>query len=186
MTVEVILLPRPRLVQAVSAEGPSLVSETKPEILGERREYRLPPASPGARATELDRALNELRRLLGRATPDSDVSLKMSLSLSAPAPAAMAQDGSLADYLARVRARIESQKAYPSIARQLRFEGRVLLRTLIRADGTVGDASVLASAGEHLDRAALAAVRRAAPFPSPTELGLDSVTVEVPIAYVLR
>jgi len=73
-----------------------------------------------------------------------------------------------ADYFDMVRMKIESRKKYPDTARKRQIEGRVEVEFSLGVDGNVTDVSVKkTSRHPDLDRAALLAVRDAAPFPRP-------------------
>ncbi|HHP7235459.1 MAG TPA: TonB family protein [Desulfobacterales bacterium] len=78
--------------------------------------------------------------------------------------------GSAADYLGMVRLMIENHKRYPHAARQRRIQGQAVVRFVISADGAVTNVA-LAETSRHgiLDKAALAAVKDAGPFPRPPE-----------------
>ena len=92
----------------------------------------------------------------------------------------------LAAYLAQVRGMVEANREYPAMARQLGVQGTVMVRVSIRSDGSIGEVNIASSAGnKSLDKAAVSAVRRAAPFKSPGGFGLGEVTVEIPIVYRL-
>ncbi len=92
----------------------------------------------------------------------------------------------LPDYLSVVRSMVENNREYPAMARQLGLQGTVTVRVSIRGDGSVGAVAVDVSSGHKaLDKAAISAVRRSAPFKSPTGYGLGEVTVEIPIVYRL-
>lgn len=72
------------------------------------------------------------------------------------------------DYFDMVRMKIESRKKYPAAARRRQIEGRVEVEFSLREDGNVTEVSVKkTSRHPDLDRAALLAVRDAAPFPRP-------------------
>jgi protein TonB len=72
------------------------------------------------------------------------------------------------DYFDMVRMKIESRKKYPDAARRRQIEGRVEVEFTLEPDGNVVDATVIkTSRHPDLDRAALLAVRDAAPFPRP-------------------
>ena len=64
-----------------------------------------------------------------------------------------------------IRARIETHRRYPELARRRGIEGTVRLRFSIRADGTAGGIEVVEHADPLRDRAAEAALREAAPLP---------------------
>lgn len=92
----------------------------------------------------------------------------------------------LAPYLAIVRTQIEQHKDYPAFARQLRQQGTVTVRLTIAPDGKLRSVEILSSSGHaSLDKAALAAVRKAGRFAAPKNFALNDVTVDVPINYKL-
>jgi len=105
-----------------------------------------------------------------------------------PGPVATSGNGnSLQGYLARVRASIEKQKRYPVWARSRRLEGKVGLRFLLSPAGAVHDLAIAISSGaECLDRAALQAVRDAAPLPPPDSGLLTGPTpLEITVVFKL-
>ncbi len=78
------------------------------------------------------------------------------------------QGGSvLQGYLAAVRMRVDAAKRYPKIAEQRRIQGRALVTFSLSAVGDlIGEPKLARSSGySQLDRAALMAVRRGAPYP---------------------
>ncbi|MHB8058349.1 MAG: TonB family protein [Desulfuromonadaceae bacterium] len=93
----------------------------------------------------------------------------------------------LGEYLAQVRAKVETNKEYPSSARQMGYQGTVTVRVTIKVNGNIDTVAVVASSGhKNLDKAALSAVRNAAPFKSSAGYGLADVTMEIPIVYRLN
>lgn len=90
-------------------------------------------------------------------------------------------------YLAAVRARIEAAKQYPPTAFRRRIEGRVGVRFQLAADGRLLAVRLATASGFHeLDHAALAAVRRAAPFPGFSDQNSRPRSFKVNIAFVVR
>jgi protein TonB len=80
--------------------------------------------------------------------------------------------------LQNIKARIESVKAYPLMARRRGTEGSVLVEFAINAKGMPENIAVLRSSGsEVLDAAAKMAIIKAAPFPD------FAGSIEVPITY---
>ena len=99
-------------------------------------------------------------------------------------PASKPDYGWLADALYR---KIDHLKRYPSVARLNQWEGRVLLRAAIRADGQLVDLDVAESSGHPvLDQDALEIMQRASPLELKHALGKPQVVVNVPISYTLR
>ncbi len=98
-------------------------------------------------------------------------------------PASKPDYGWLADALYR---KIDHLKRYPSVARLNQWEGRVLLRAAVRADGQLVDLDVAESSGHPiLDQDALEIMRRASPLELKHALGKPQVVVNVPISYTL-
>jgi len=92
--------------------------------------------------------------------------------------------GWLSDMILR---RVEELKRYPSEARLDRAEGKVVLKVVIRGDGSVDDVEVYQSSGyRSLDHAAVELLRLAAPFQLPRPLGKSHVTVRIPMNYRLE
>ncbi len=100
-----------------------------------------------------------------------------------PTPAAKADYGWLADSLRR---RLAEIKRYPSAARLNGWEGKVVLRAVIRADGQLSEVRVHRSSGhEVLDNAAMEAIRLVCPLHMTNEMAVAEVAVYVPIVYSL-
>jgi protein TonB len=90
-------------------------------------------------------------------------------------------------YLEMVKLRIESHKKYPKAAKNARVEGRVAIRFILAADGSVRDVTISKGArSEDLNAAALDAVRQAAPFPRPpANLFRGDLALELTIVFEL-
>ncbi len=72
------------------------------------------------------------------------------------------------DYFEMVRLKIESCKKYPEAAKLKHIEGRVEIRFVIETSGNISSLKVIKHARHSsLNRAALDAVKKAAPFPGP-------------------
>jgi len=101
---------------------------------------------------------------------------------SSPAP--QRDYGWLAETL---RERIEELKRYPPMARMNNWQGKVVLKFVVKEDGTVENLEVVQSSGHTvLDEAAMETIRRASPLPLKHELGKPRVTFQFPISYTLR
>jgi len=99
-------------------------------------------------------------------------------------PAPQRDYGWLAETL---RDRIEELKRYPPMARMNNWQGKVVLKFVVKEDGTVENLEVVQSSGHAvLDEAAMETIRRASPLPLKHELGKPRVTFQFPISYTLR
>ncbi len=86
-----------------------------------------------------------------------------------------------------LRDRIEELKRYPPMARMNNWQGKVVLKFVVKEDGTVENLEVVQSSGHAvLDEAAMETIRRASPLPLKHELGKPRVTFQFPISYTLR
>lgn len=100
------------------------------------------------------------------------------------APATKVDYGWLAEAL---WSKVEQLKRYPHMARMNRWEGRVVLRVVIREDGHLLDLAVAESSGHSvLDQDALEILRQASPLKLKHPLGKSQVVVQVPISYRLQ
>lgn len=83
--------------------------------------------------------------------------------------------------------RVEELKRYPADARLEQAEGKVVVKVVIREDGSVSETEIVKSSGfRTLDEAALDLMRRSGPFTFPHPLGKPSLTIKVPINYALE
>jgi protein TonB len=100
-----------------------------------------------------------------------------------PASATKADYGWLAESLRR---RLAEIKRYPSAARLNGWEGKVVLRAVIRADGQLSEVRIHRSSGhEVLDNAAMEAIRLVCPLHMTNEMAVAEVAVYVPMVYSL-
>ncbi len=100
------------------------------------------------------------------------------------APAAKADYGWL---MRALQGRINELKNYPVMARMNRWEGRVVLRAVIRDDGQVLMVNVQESSGRLiLDNDAIETLKKASPLKLDHPLGKPQVAILMPISYSLR
>ena len=92
-----------------------------------------------------------------------------------------------ADYLTLLRERIERHKKYPLLARKSRRQGIVVVEFELTTGGELKSCLIRESCGHRLlDRAALQAVKSAAPFPEiPHQLKTVVSNFVVPVRFVL-
>jgi len=116
-------------------------------------------------------------------TPSAHEPPPVVASALAPRATTRADYAWLAESLGR---RIAALTRYPHSARMNGWEGRVVLRAIIRADGHLAEVTVQKSSGyEALDRAALETIRLACPLHMKHQLSTTEVAVNVPIVYSL-
>jgi protein TonB len=91
-------------------------------------------------------------------------------------------------YQAALAAHLRQYRDFPSAAQDQGIHGVARVTFTVTASGGLAAASLNDSSGfSILDQAALAMVRRAAPYPAiPPELGRRTVTVTVPIRFDLQ
>ena len=83
--------------------------------------------------------------------------------------------------------RIEQLKRYPASARLNRWEGKVILRAVIKEDGHIANLTIAQSSGHDvLDQDALGLMQQASPIPLKQPLGHPQVVVHIPISYKLE
>ena len=98
-----------------------------------------------------------------------------------PAPPAVVLPSSNADYLNN------PPPPYPPLSRRLGEQGKVVVRVLIKADGTASEATVLTSSGyERLDEAARQTVLRWRYVPGKRAGVPEAMWFNVPIQFVLQ
>jgi len=119
------------------------------------------------------------------ATVWEDTPVAMQQAAVAPAPSPIKQDTGLAEiqYIDRIKQKIDDAKEYPQRARRRNLEGVVKVLFTIGGRGELVSISVSSSSGSRiLDRSAVKAVQKAAPFDPPPN---KTVTIELPIKYQL-
>jgi periplasmic protein TonB len=142
-------------------------TEVEPRVLTERSSTPVHEESPIQAATEIARLQPSFSKAPGQAFP-----------------APQADYGWLVEAL---RSKVQELKRYPSIARMNNWEGRVVLRAVIKDNGELAELEIAESSGHAaLDAAAIEAMKRASPLKLPHPLGRSHVVLHVPIRYHLR
>lgn len=102
-------------------------------------------------------------------------------------PRVIDTNGIPSDYVAKVFERINRYAAdsYPRAARLRHEEGRIAYRLTLDAEGHVVHLDVTSSGSDLLDDAAREAIRSAAPFPKPPDLGASAYRLAGTIVYQL-
>jgi len=92
------------------------------------------------------------------------------------------------EYASTILEKVKLVKKYPSLARQKEIEGRVVVAFQVDSKGTVKSLSINESSGHSiLDTEALRAVEKAGPYnPIPVRLALQTMTIKIPISFVMR
>lgn len=106
---------------------------------------------------------------------------------SEKADSVQAHAGSSTSYIARVRAWLESNKAYPKAARMRKQEGVARVVFVIDRSGHVLDCRLAGPTGHPLlDQEVLAMVARSDPFPAPPHtIKGDRIEMEAPVEFSL-
>jgi len=99
-----------------------------------------------------------------------------------------ASGAGLEQYLQEILKKIERNKHYPLQARSRRLEGKTTIGFQLLADGRIGAVAVVRQSGHSiLDRAALQAVNRAAPFqPRMARLEREAMKLEIVLSFQLN
>jgi len=106
-----------------------------------------------------------------------------------PAPSAPAQDsGTLDTYRMDLMRMARNYKRYPRVAMDNNWEGRVVVRMVIGANGMISTITVVTSAGhEILDKQALDMIQKAKPrVQIPPALRGKEFVLEIPVIYSLK
>ena len=92
------------------------------------------------------------------------------------------------NFTGKVRQRISEAKYYPRLARRRGMEGQPIIQFTIDKQGRVTQVKLDESSGYNLlDKAALEAVNRAAPYPPiPDNLKMDVFHFKLPISFILK
>jgi protein TonB len=168
--------PRPerikRPVEKAESHAPEEPHKKKPARTAARTSA---PGSGGRDSADAKRGVTE-GKAAGRAASSDDNSRQ----------ANAAGNAAVSNYPGKVVARLRRALRYPSEARSRRLNGTVQVQFVVGRSGDVGSVRLAASSGSPvLDKAALATVQRAAPFPPiPEGAGRSSWTFTVPLAFV--
>ncbi|MBC8461723.1 MAG: energy transducer TonB [Deltaproteobacteria bacterium] len=126
---------------------------------------------------------------LSRVEPKREGLPKLSSMLESmtPSTAEPVLQDALSPYLKEVRQKIERVKKYPGAASKFGVEGTVYVKFTILPNGNVEEVEVARSSGyETLDKAAVLAIKTAAPFlPFPKAIRRESLRIEVPLVFKL-
>ncbi|OEU53273.1 MAG: hypothetical protein BA868_02285 [Desulfobacterales bacterium C00003106] len=110
---------------------------------------------------------------------------KLHISVWMPDQLAETRDAIPESYLQTVMLGVEEHKKYPRIAKKKHIQGNVTVRFVITPEGNVKSAEIVKTSKHGaLDRAALAAVNAAAPFPKVPSHKED-IPLEIVIAFQL-
>ena len=152
--------------QAVTSDVPAI--EAAPVIRD------LDPSDPPATAAVID--AKQAESVTQEPAPQMAMATR-------PTSSVKVDHGWLAESLRR---RLAELKRYPSTARLNGWEGKVVLRAVIRADGHLSEVKVHRSSGyDALDNAAIEAIRLVCPLHMHQPLGTSEVAVYVPMVYSL-
>lgn len=91
-------------------------------------------------------------------------------------------------FTGNVRQRIANARVYPQIARRRGMEGQPVIAFTLNKNGQLMELRLDRTSGyQLLDRAALEAVKHAAPYPEiPAPLKLNTFQFKLPISFILK
>lgn len=183
-TFEVKLIP-----EAAEPEPEKPIPPTPPPEQPQQQPPLLQPVSPVIEAPRM--LLAAPNQMAAAAQPDPEPSTAPPAEPSTPAPPPAAPPAAPRDgpdsWEARVMARLERVKRYPSAARVGRVQGVAYVRFRVNRQGRVLFASLQRSSGSDLlDKAALETVRRAEPLPEIPKDRPAEIEVAVPVEFFLR
>lgn len=178
------------IVKRVPKKAPPVVQETVrpkkvPTIPAPSAE---PVPVPEPEPTEVP---DEPAEIPTEETPDdtstSDTGESESNNTAAEDSFSRTQDAkAVATYKSYALGRIASKKTYPYTARSRGFEGRVRVRIVINTDGTLAQTDILEpSEYEMLNKACLAAIKKAAPFKKMAS-GMSAMTLSFVMDFSLN
>lgn len=111
----------------------------------------------------------------------SSIATSTATTAAPPAPPKLELPSSDADYLNNPK------PPYPPLSKRMGEQGKVVIRTLIGADGTAQDASIFKSSGfDRLDQAALATARKWRYVPGKRAGAAEAMWFNVPFTFVLE
>jgi protein TonB len=173
----------PGPVQSPPATASSETEETMAPVSPARAEREAPDrTAPTGPAEGPDSEPPPLSNPAGPSTPHTSDPAAASVAASA-GRTGRTDFGWLAEAL---WSRVEKTKRYPQVARINHWEGKVVLRAVIREDGELLDLNVARSSGHAvLDEEALASVKQAFPLALSQSLGQPQVALQIPISYRL-
>lgn len=166
--------PQPRAMPALAKSAPALKHST--------------PLTPMAMATAptqpSDVALDSVIPLAAATAIDRSRTLatgNTTASVISPTPARVELPSSDADYLNN------PYPPYPPMSKRMGEQGKVVIRTLIGADGVAQEASIHQSSGfDRLDQAALATARKWRYVPGKRAGMAETMWFNVPFTFVLE
>ena len=191
--------PGPRTIEAIELDmGPSPLQHTRNIPRPRPRPEKIRPAEVNAMVpapcphqittcSPIEQADISVPRMevLGTmgdvAVPDAVDNL--ALSASAAAAGFMTRS----DYVELLRMRVDALKVYPESAHALGKQGRVVVRFIVGKNGLIRKKTLVRGSGTpSLDKAALHAVDKAAPFPmAPAGLFAYPLTLQIELCFEL-
>lgn len=174
----------------LTTEAPVSRPATEPVV------QRAAVESPGEVISQPQRTVHEAAPTVERTVTDTQ-SHPTTQPSSAPVEQAVSQVAAVrsmpatkADYswlMNALLSRVNQLKHYPHMARMNHWEGKVVLRAVIRDDGQVLMVDVHESSGRSvLDNDAIETLRKASPLTLEHPLGKPQVAILMPISYSLR
>lgn len=188
LPIRLIAPPQPRQPQSIPAAQPPVAQPLQPLREVRPQQPQAEPAPVAAVQQSSPRPLTVPQPSVAPPTaPAAAPAPPVAAEPARPQPQPTALTPRRDEYLAFVRSQVERNREYPSFSRQTGQQGSVLVKITIRADGSAEEVGIAHPSGHRqLDKAALLAVKNAAPFRPPTQFGLQRISIEIPIVYKLN
>lgn len=167
-------------------EAPQAVPTSRIQETNLRRSEPVPePAVAQQKASASETAL-EGQSPKSASTPTSLIAKAPENTASAHQQASSAEtkkQSYLKEHFAYIRKMVQQKLSYPQPARQMGWEGRVIISFVVCIDGHAKDITITEGSGiAMLDNNAVVAVQKASPFPKPP---MEAQLI-IPVSYVLR
>lgn len=180
--------PKPLEALPITKAPAKLVKKPEPAPAPEPERVETPvvvaPATPPPVEQAVEVAGIQPDQTLAEPRPATSLASETSMqAVEQVDPLEVAREGYVQHNFKGIRTRVTDNLRYPSLARRQGWYGQVQVRFKILLDGAIEELEVLSSSGyPMLDRQALKAIERAAPFPAPPVIA----SITLPVNFELK
>jgi protein TonB len=173
--------PQAEPVKPPAREKPKPVAKAKPRAI-------LPPVQPAPPAPAVEAVPSTPAAPAAPAAPPAVARADPAPAPASPSAEAVVDSGSLAQYRLQLISMARKYKRYPRVAMDNNWEGDVVVRMVIGANGMISALSIKSSSGhELLDQQALEMFKKAKPLVQiPAALRGKEFTIELRAIYNLK